>query len=412
MKPTRIIVLTWLAWAIIVIAFQAWMSARVIPQWPDRSLSWTTDFTGPDYQQGQKYLLEPFMNDQVAWDSEYYLAIGVGGYDDPATDLIGPPNNQLTLSYSFLPFYPLLIRLFTFPLGVFGLNSIATATLAGVIVSALGALAAMFALYDLTRDSLGEDGALRAAFYLIIFPTGFFLVQVYTEGVFAGLAFGCLAMLPRKNWVAAAILASCTVLTRAVGVAIFIPLFINWLRTGDWMDLDLEWRQIIHQGIPLQSLGRALLVFVPLITFFIWKFSYYGIAFDFVEMQFFGSRFMDLGRAFFAWAEAWRSMFIGIPERTANYILIFFIFVLGIIACMKTIKNYPEAAWFSLAVLIISFGSGPPSGIHRYILTTPAIFIFLASLGRNPVFDRAWTIFSILWLGALAALFALNMWVA
>jgi len=412
MKPTRIIVLTWLAWAIIVIAFQAWMSARLIPQWPDRSLSWTTDFTGPDYQQGQKYLLEPFMNNQVAWDSEYYLAIGVGGYDDPATDLIGPPDNQLTLSYSFLPFYPLLIRLFAVPLSVFGLKSIATATLAGVIVSALGALGAMFALYDLTRDSLGEEGALRTAFYLIIFPTGFFLLQVYTEGVFAGLAFGCLAMLRRKKWIAAAILASCTVLTRAVGVAIFVPLFINWLRTGDWMDLDLEWRQIFHQGIPLQSLGRAFLVFVPLITFFIWKFSYYGIAFDYVEQQFFGSRFMDLGRAFFAWAEAWLSMFIGIPERTANYTLIFFIFVLGIIACIKTIKNYPEAAWFSLAVIIISLGSGPPSGMHRYILTTPAIFIFLASLGRNPVFDRAWSIFSILWLGALAALFALNMWVA
>ena len=412
MKPARIIVLTWLAWAIIVIAFQGWMSARITPQWPDRSLSWTTDFTGPDYQQGQKYLLEPFMNNQVAWDSEYYLAIGVGGYDDPATDLIGPPDNQLTLSYSFLPFYPLLIRLFAIPLSLLGLNSIATATLAGVIVSALGALGAMFALYDLTRDSLGEDGALRTAFYLIIFPTGFFLVQVYTEGVFVGLAFGCLAMLRRKKWLMAGILASCTVLTRAVGVAIFIPLFVNWLRTGDWMDLDLEWRQIIHQGIPLQSLGRALLVFVPLITFFVWKFSYYGIAFDFVEMQFFGSAFMDLGRAFFAWAEAWRSIFMGIPERTANYILIFFIFVLGIIACIKTIKNYPEAAWFSLAIIIISFGSGPPSGMHRYILTTPAIFIFLARLGRNPIFDRAWTIFSILWMGALAALFALDMWVA
>ncbi len=126
MKPARIIVLTWLAWAIIVIAFQGWMSARITPQWPDRSLSWTTDFTGSDYQQGQKYLLEPFMNNQVAWDSEYYLAIGVGGYDDPATDLIGPPDNQLTLSYSFLPFYPLLIRLFAIPLSLLGLNSIAT----------------------------------------------------------------------------------------------------------------------------------------------------------------------------------------------------------------------------------------------------------------------------------------------
>jgi len=248
----------------------------------------------------------------------------VGGYDDPATDLVGLPNHQVTLSYSFLPFYPLLIRLFAVPLGLFGLNPIATATLSGVVVSALGALAGMLALYDLTRDSLGEEGALRSAFYLIIFPTGFFLVQVYTEGVFVGLAFGCLAMLRRQNWLMAAILASCTVLTRAVGIAIIIPLFVNWLRTGNWTHFGLGWRQLIHQGISRQSLTRALLVFVPLITFLIWKFSSYGIAFDFVEREYFGSTFMNLGRAVFAWVEAWQSIFLGIPPRAANYILIFF----------------------------------------------------------------------------------------
>ncbi|HET6597730.1 MAG TPA: mannosyltransferase family protein [Anaerolineales bacterium] len=412
MQPTRRIALIWLAWVILLIAFQAWMHARIMPQWPDRALSWTTEVTVPNYQQGQKYLVEPFMNNQVAWDSEYYLAIAVGGYDDPATDLIGPPDHQVTLSYAFLPFYPLLIRFFAIPLSLLGLNPIATATLAGVIVSALGALGGMVALYDLTYDSLGEDGALRSAFYFIIFPTGFFLVQVYTEGIFVGLAFGCLAMLRRKNWLMAATLAGCTVLTRPVGIAIFIPMIVNWLRTGDWLDFDLEWRQVLHQGISLQPLRRALLVFAPLVTFLIWKFSYYGIAFDFVEREFFGSSFMNLDRAFFAWKEAWRSMFMGIPPRIANYVLIFFLFALGLIACFKTIKDYPEAAWFSLAVILISVGSGPPSGIHRYILTIPVIFIYLARLGRNPVFDRAWTLFSILWMGALAALFALDMWVA
>ena len=412
MKSTRTIVLIWLGWAIAVIAFQAWMGARIAPQWPDRSLVWTTEFTGTDYQEGQKYLLEPFMNHQVAWDSEYYLAIAVGGYDDPATDLVGPPDNQFTLSYAFLPFYPLLIRIFAIPLSLLGLNPIATATLSGVIVSALGALAGMLALYDLTRDSLGEDGALRSAFYLIIFPTGFFLVQVYTEGVFVGLAFGCLAMLRRENWLLAAILASCTVLTRAVGIAIFIPLFVKWLRTGHWLDFDLSWRQLFHQGIYRQSLARGLLVFAPLITFLIWKFSSYGNAFDFVERQYFGSTFMSLGRAFFVWVEAWRSIFLGIPPRTANYLLIFFVFVVGLIGSFRTAREYPEVAWFSLAVILISVGSGPPSGIHRYILTTPAIFIFLAKLGNNRAFDRVWTILSLLWMGALAALFALDMWVA
>ena len=83
MKPTRIIVLMWLAWAIIVIVFQAWSTARLVPEYPDRAQDWTTRFTNKGYQNGHVYLLDPFMNDQVAWDSEYYLAIAVGGYDDP-----------------------------------------------------------------------------------------------------------------------------------------------------------------------------------------------------------------------------------------------------------------------------------------------------------------------------------------
>jgi hypothetical protein len=431
MKSTRIIVLTWLAWAIIVIGFQALATARIVPEYPDNAQEWTTKFTGKDYQKGHVYLLDRFMNDQVAWDSEYYLAIAVGGYDDPRSPHLTPTGvvtspegippaptgsgfeQSISTSYAFFPFYPFMIRIFAFPLQIFGLNPIATATLAGVIVSALGALLAMLALYDLTRDSLGEDGALRAAFYLIVFPTGFFLIQIYTEGLFVGLAFACLAMLKRKHWVAAALFAVTATLTRAVGIALIIPMLITWFRTGEWVDLDLEWRQIFHEGIPLRPLRRALLAFSPLIAFLIWKFSYLGLAFDYIESNYFGRGFLSLGYAFYAWAEAFRTMLAGTnPQHTAYYLTEFLGFAIGIVTCIVTIKTHPEIGWFSMAVLLISWGSGPAQGIHRYILGAPAVFITLARWGNNPVFDRAWTTLSILLMGLLAMLFAFNMWVA
>ena len=431
MKPVRVIVLTWLAWAIIVIAFQALATARIAPKYPDKALEWTTKFTGKGYQEGHVYLLDPFMNNQVAWDSEYYLAIAVGGYDDPrsphltptgvVTSPTGNPPPQrgggfgqsISTSYAFFPFYPWMIRVFAFPLRIFGMNPIATATLAGIIVSGLGALLGMLALYDLTRDSLGEDGALRAAFYLIIFPTGFFLIQIYTEGLFVGLAFACLAMLKRKQWAAAAIFGVTATLTRAVGVALIIPMLITWIRTAEWVDLDLEWRQIFHEGIPLRPLGRALLAFSPLIAFLIWRFSYLGLAFAYIESNYFGRGFLSLGYSFYAWAEAFRTMLAGTnPQHTAYYLTEFFGFVIGIIACIATIRTHPEIGWFSFAILLISWGSGPAQGIHRYILGAPAVFITLARWGNNPVFDRAWTILSILLMGLYAMLFAFNMWVA
>lgn len=431
MKPTRTIVLIWLAWVLIVLGFQAWATARMDLQYPDRAQEWTTRFTEEGYQAGHVYLLDPFMNNQVAWDSEYYLAIAVGGYDDPRSPHLTPTGvstsvvdhtvqqsgssfgTNLSLSYAFFPFYPLMIRIFAIPLQIFGMNPIATATLAGVIVSALGALLAMLALYDLTRDILGEDGALRAAFYLIIFPTGFFMLQVYTEGLFVGLAFSCLAMLRRKQWLAAAVLGVFATLTRAVGVALIIPMMVFWFRTGDWMDLDLEWRQIFHQGIQLRPLYHFILALSPLIAFLIWKFSYLGLAFDYIESNFFGRGFLSLGQSFYTWSEAFRTMMSGsIPQHSAYYVTEFLGFAIAIAASIVCIRLYPEIGWFSFAVILISWGSGPAQGIHRYILGAPAVFFALSRWGKNPVFDRAWTILSLLLMGALAALFAFDMWVA
>lgn len=405
MKPAHIIFFTWLGWAIILIAFQAWAAARLKIQWPDEALEWTSRFTTEGYQDGERYLVDPFMNQQVAWDSEYYLAIAVGGYDDPATDLVRGTRDGITKSYAFLPFYPLLIRLFMFPLNLLGITAIATATLAGVLVSALGTLGAMYALYGLTKDSMGDDGGLRAAFYLIIFPTGFFLLQVYTEGLFVGLVFGCLAMLKRRQWLYAALLAAGATLTRAVGVVIIIPMLIEWLRSS-------EWNAVFSQKPSWQSILSGLLMFSPLATFLIWKNSRYGQAFDYVERIEFGSKFMDLPGAIADWTQAIESLSMDILQRGANYSLIIFLFILTLIACFKCLRDYPAVAWLSLAIILISWGSGPASGMHRYVLTAPAVFVALADWGRNRVFDRIWTIASILWMGLLAALFALDMWVA
>ena len=264
-KAFRKIVLIWLAWALLVIGFQALATARFKPVFPDRAQDWTTSYTNlSTYQVDRPYLLEPFMNNQVCWDSEYYISIALGGYDDPKVPHLTPYGSttvwqdgmllggnlyngqSLSLNYAFFPFYPWVMWVFIQPLKLIGLNLTATATLAGVIVSALGALLGMLALYDLTLDSLGEEGAMRAAFYLLIFPTGFFLIQVYTEGLFVGLAFSCLAMLRRGKWLPAALLGAAATLTRAVGVALIIPMALTWFRTGDWLDIDLEWRQIYY----------------------------------------------------------------------------------------------------------------------------------------------------------------------
>jgi len=447
-RSVRNIVLLWLVWAVAVVGFQALATARLQPQWPDRAQQWTQDYTVPEkYQIGHPYLLDPFMNNQVAWDSEYYLSIATGGYNDPCvaalnpkisggalvrcTDKTNPASvwdsaQSISLNYAFFPFYPWMIHLFAIPLGLLGLDAISAATLAGVLVSALGTLIGVLALYDLASETLDEDGRMRAVFYMLIFPTAFFFVQVYTEGLFVGLAFACLAMLKRKHMLYAALFGAAATLTRAVGIALIIPMAIGWIRTQEWYALDLEWRQLYFKRPPWQPVWHFLLAFAPVFVFLAWKFSYNGFAFDFVEGNYFGRAALDLQTAFYTWGRAFSEMFAGFfnlkvpqqlqffvnPQHSAYYFTEFICLVVALVAILRCLKTDPEVAWFSLAVFLISWGSGPAQGINRYVLAAPAVFISLARWGKNPVFDRVWTIASLLLMSLMAMMYAFNFWVA
>jgi len=370
---------------------------------PDYALEWTPIDTASSYNRDKPYLNEPFMNQQVAFDSEYYLSIATVGYADPEVSTGEINGEQVPLNYAFLPFYPFLIRLFAFPLRILNLSPIATSTLAGVIVSALGALAGMIALFDLALEELGEEGGLRAAFYLLIFPTGFFLAMVYTEGLFVGLAFGCLALMQRKQWLWAILLSVLATLTRAVGVLLVIPLVITFARSG-------QWRQAGFSRSGVKLLALAILIFAPLLAYLLWRFSYLGQMFQLVEVNFFGRHFLDPGTLLSGWGRALLSI-IGKNHQAAAYNMLEFSATLfGILACIFCFRRYPEVASFSLAVILISMMSVYPQGMHRYVLTAPAVFLFLGRLGKNVAFDRSWATFSTLLMGAMALLYAADMW--
>jgi hypothetical protein len=420
----------WLGWCIVLPGYQAFVPARLDLARPDYALGWTPNETLKGSQAGRIFLNEPFMHTHVSWDSEFYLAIAVDGYESDNVRRINaffdegsgvgfwpfyiPPNvgsvNGLSLNYAFLPFYPLSIRALALPLSLIGMNPIATATLAGVIVSLLGALAAMLALYELARDELSEEGGLRAAFNLIIFPTAFFLAQVYTEGIFLGLAFWALLLIRRGHLSWAALLAILATFTRAVGIALVVPLFLAWLRTEEWRDLDLEWRQIYFRGLPWKTLWHGIVAISPIIAYGLWRVSYFGLAFAKVEDVFFSRELLSLGNSFVGWSSSLQSLFGANSQMAAYYAIEWGAILLGFAACIIGWRRHRDLAIFGILVVFLSLTSGVPQGMHRYILAAPPVFLLLARWGGNKAFDRVWTIASILLMGVMATLFSFDMW--
>src|ERR1700679_3850141 len=148
-----------------MLAFQAWAPARCELARPDTVLDWTGSWTNADAAKRHPYLQSPVLKGHAAWDSEFYISIALHGYEDPAMRAASPastPDSEVagakqshptwvSLNHAFFPGYPFAMGVVAMPLKAFGLDPVGAATLGGVIVWLLGALAAMLAIADLAR---------------------------------------------------------------------------------------------------------------------------------------------------------------------------------------------------------------------------------------------------------------------
>jgi Predicted integral membrane protein len=400
----RTILFLWLAWAIILVGFQQIVTNRLTLKMPDYALSWTPGETTASSNLSRPTLLDPYLNTQVSWDSEFYLSIAINGYDDPAVRRAPNPGNKgagPSLNYAFMPLYSLLIRGLALPFGVFGLDKIATATLAGVLVSLLGALAGMWGIYILARDRWGEEGGIRAAFYLLIFPSGFYLAQIYTEGVFIGLTFASLAFLHQRKWLWAALLAAASIWARpGEGLILLVPLVWIWIQDRTWR---LGWKA---------ALARAAAVLTPLASYLIWAQTQLARNFWLVERNFFSRGLLKVDFSMIQWLGGFAEIFGKNHQAAVYYGLELATILLALFCIGATLRHFPELALFSLGILVFTFTSGAPQGMIRYLLAAPSIFVALAGWGRRPAVDRAWTIASLLLMGMLVTLYSFNFWVA
>ena len=397
----------WLAWAVALFVFQALVPGRITLDRPDNVLVWTADETGIRSHSAQPNLLDPTFAGQVAWDSEFYISIAAAGYDDPSVRTMEPEDGSapISLNYAFMPLYPTLMRVVAVPIGAFGLNPIAAATLAGVGISLVSALAAMVALFSLGRRYVGDAGGIRAATYLVVFPTGFFLAQVYTEALFLALALGSLALLAERRFLLAAGLAALAVWTRPIGIALVIPIALAVV-VPMWRDRHSEGNRQ-----PRDLLFAALAVAAPLVAYAIWALSF-GARFAVVEREYFGQQPLAIGGAWAAWTSILEDIGEAATSTQIYYALEISAIVLALVATAWALRRAPGIALFGLAALLVPLTSGAPQSFIRYVLAVPAIFLMLARLGAHPAFDRGWLVASTLAMGFLAMLFTFDFWVA
>lgn len=137
------------------------------------------------------------------WDTVWYLAIAHDGYRDPART-------------AFFPLYPLLVR------AVAGV--VRSPVLAGVAVSLVALLVALYFVHRLAELELGPRAAGIAVALVALFPMSFFLSAVYAESLFLALAVGAFYAARRERWAWAGVLGALAAATRSTGVGLVVPL--------------------------------------------------------------------------------------------------------------------------------------------------------------------------------------------
>ena len=161
------------------------------------------------------------------WDGRWYLGIAVHGYD---WGVRGKP------AVAFFPFYPLLIHI----VRALGIPAIP----AGMLVSNLAFLGALFYVYALARPEWGSRAARHAIVLLAFFPTAYVTFAPYSESLFLLCAAGALFHARRGDVVIAGIWVTLALLTRSMGVAL-LPAVL--LATGGTR--PLRWLQLMAPSV-------------------------------------------------------------------------------------------------------------------------------------------------------------------
>jgi Gpi18-like mannosyltransferase len=208
----------------------------------------------------------PLFEPWVRWDASNYLDLALFGYraEDPGS-LVDESGYRLTDHAElpryivFYPFYPWLVAAF---------DAVARdPSLAALLVSALASLFVGPVLFRLVAADLDAGVALRSVWFLMIFPTAYFLHIGYTESLFLGLSLGAMLAARRDHWWIAGVLGALATLTRVNGL-ILVPALAAEAALQWWP--DRQWRRrwlaigivplgfVVYLGLNMQVYGDPL----------------------------------------------------------------------------------------------------------------------------------------------------------
>jgi Gpi18-like mannosyltransferase len=371
----------------VTLVLVAWLALQSFQDLPVKPGTWEIKANGEIGKVTTRLSADvyPFVNMWSRWDAGWYQSIAEQGYQ------FVPKQRSST---AFFPLYPLLMRAVHV---VSPSVSAASWFLSGIIVSNMAFLVALYYVVLLFRIDDDDATAIRAALYLLVFPTTLFFSAVYSESVFLAVTVATFYYARKEKWWIAGLLGGAATLARSPGVLLFAPLFLEYL-----MQRRFQWRAIRLNIVALAIIPAAL---AAQMWYWAWRFG----------------NMMATQDAQSAWGGGWGSLtppwkpvirFLTQPfifNDTVNFSFTLVFVVLTVVACLKLRPSY---GLYAASCLLFVTSWGTFESLPRYVLVIFPAFLVLARLGRNAIFDRAYLCVG----SGLAAFFMLRFalwrWVA
>lgn len=312
------------------------------------------------------------------WDAVHYLFLAENGY-------VSEGDGRFAIV--FYPLYPWLTRLVAFLTPSY--------ISAAFIVSGLASIAAALLLQRLARLDESRAVARNAVWFLLIFPTSFFLHIGYTESLFLALTLGCVLAARTERWWLAGLLGACACLTRVNGLLLGPVLAVEAF-SQCWTTRRINWRWLWIGILPCGFL------------------AYLWINYHVTGNPFAFSKILEEH-----WYKKFTAPWLGIRDvywRLPGDVMegqheLFYICVGFICIIWSWLRLRPSyALWITLNWLLINSTAFILS-VPRYMLTLFPVFILLSqvSTGRRLIF-AVLTAFSLLFLGLYSSRFVQGLW--
>lgn len=317
-------------------------------------------------------LIYPWAN----FDGIHYLNIAKFGYTNQAR---------------FFPLFPLAIK------------AVSSSPIASIVLVSVVFFFAVHLMKKLIMLDFPKQTALKSVIYLLIFPTSFFFVSIYSEGLFLLLALLAFYFARKKMWLFAIISALLLMVTRFVGIAILPALIYEY---------------ITSEKIQIRKLALFLIAPLGLIVYAVFNFYKWHNFLYFIEAQ--GelgnnrtvSSIVLFPQTIFRYIKILSTVPINSHDWAIAFLeLISFFFAASLLYLAWKKKIRKSYLIFALINFAISTTTGTFSALPRYVITLFPIFIVLA-LVKNKVLKFVYIIVSPILLFILLMLFARGYFVA